>query len=206
MRAIAILIVLAVLGFFGYEYAANGRSPAEAIGVLTGQTAADEAAAAAEAEAAAIAAQDAVAAQAAAAEEAAAAAVAAAQEAAAAAAAEVEAAAQAAAAAAQAAMDSAAEAVQDATQAATGDVAAEAEVTVAEPEVTAAAPEDATDDAPMALLTVDGFDVDKVMEMIQNADISMLEKTTLGSAVTAAKDNPELLAPVLEQLRTVLGE
>ena len=55
MRAIAILVIVAVLGFFGYQFAANGRGPAQAVGVLTGATAAAEAeaAAAAEAEAAA---------------------------------------------------------------------------------------------------------------------------------------------------------
>ena len=55
MRALAILIILAVAGFFGYQYAVEGRSPNAAIGVLTGATAAAEAeAAAAEAAAAAV--------------------------------------------------------------------------------------------------------------------------------------------------------
>ena len=36
MRAIIILIAAAILGFFGYQYAANGKAPGEAIGALTG--------------------------------------------------------------------------------------------------------------------------------------------------------------------------
>ena len=36
MRAILILIVAAILGFFGYQYAANGKGPGDAISALTG--------------------------------------------------------------------------------------------------------------------------------------------------------------------------
>jgi hypothetical protein len=36
MRAIVILIAVAILGFFGYQYAANGNTPAEAISALSG--------------------------------------------------------------------------------------------------------------------------------------------------------------------------
>ena len=36
MRAILILIVAAILGFFGYQYAANGKGPGDAIYALTG--------------------------------------------------------------------------------------------------------------------------------------------------------------------------
>ena len=39
MRAILILIVAAVLGFFGFQYLVNGKSPADAISGLTGQAA-----------------------------------------------------------------------------------------------------------------------------------------------------------------------
>ena len=64
--------------------------------------------------------------------------------------------------------------------------------------------EDAT--TPVAdLLTVDGFDADQVMELLDDSDVSTLEKTTLGAALDAAKDNPELLATVLEQLKAALG-
>ena len=62
MRAIVILVVLAALGFFGYQYAVEGRGPGAAVGVLTGATqeaervAAEEAAAAKAAEEAAAAA------------------------------------------------------------------------------------------------------------------------------------------------------
>ena len=53
MRAIAILIILAVFGFFGYQYAVEGRAPAQAFGVLTGETQRAEQAAAEAARAAA---------------------------------------------------------------------------------------------------------------------------------------------------------
>jgi colicin import membrane protein len=170
MRAIAILIILAVAGFFGYQYAVEGRGPGAAIGVLTGATAAAEAEAAAAEAAAIAAAEEAAAAEAAAAEAAAAEAAAAEAAAAEAAAAEAEAAA-----------------------------AAEAEAAAA------AAVEDTTASAD-ALLTVDGFDVDQVIALIQGSNLPEQEKTTLISAVTAAQNSPTLLQPVLERARQLLGE
>lgn len=55
------------------------------------------------------------------------------------------------------------------------------------------------------LLTVEGFDIDKVMTLLDGADISALEKTTLGNALNAAQDNPALLEPVLQNIQAVLG-
>ena len=55
------------------------------------------------------------------------------------------------------------------------------------------------------LLTVDGFDAEKVVQLLDTADLSALEKTTLGNALNAAKDNPTLLQPVLDQIKSVLG-
>ncbi|WP_168769493.1 hypothetical protein [Yoonia sediminilitoris] len=43
MRAIAIILIAAALGYFGYYYTVEGRSPSAAIGELTGETARAEA-------------------------------------------------------------------------------------------------------------------------------------------------------------------
>ena len=136
MRAIFILIAAAILGFFGYQYAANGNTPAAAISAVTGATAA------AAQEAAGIAAEEA------------AAATAAAEEAAA----------------------------------------------------TAAAEEAAAETGMADLLTADGFDADKVIEMISNSDLSAVQQTVLSGAVNAIKDNPALLEATLTRLKEALGQ
>ena len=163
MRAIVILIAAAILGFFGYQYAANGNTPAAAISAVTGATAA------AAQEAAGIAAEEAAAATAAAEE---AAASAAAEEAAASAAAE------------EAAASAAAE----------------------EAAATAAAEEAAAETGMADLLTADGFDADKVIEMISNSDLSAVQQTVLSGAVNAIKDNPALLEATLTRLKEALGQ
>ena len=163
MRAIFILIAAAILGFFGYQYAANGNTPAAAISAVTGATAA------AAQEAAGIAAEEAAAATAAAEE---AAASAAAEEAAATAAAE------------EAAATAAAE----------------------EAAATAAAEEAAAETGMADLLTADGFDADKVIEMISNSDLSAVQQTVLSGAVNAIKDNPALLEATLTRLKEALGQ
>ncbi|WP_439155578.1 hypothetical protein [Yoonia sp.] len=225
MRAIIIIVIAAVLGFFGYQYAVNGRAPAEAVSVLTGeaarqqaeaeaaaaQAAAEAEAAAAEAEAAAEAAQQAALQEA---EEAAAAA----EQAAATAAAEAEAAAQAAAeeaaAAAEAVMEGTSGAAEEAVEAAT-EAASEAAEAVAE---AADAAEEAMTDGTQAattndimeqsdeLLTVEGFNADRVLILIENADIPEEQKATLTNAVNTAKENPVLLQPVLDQIRQFIGQ
>ena len=163
MRAIFILIAAAILGFFGYQYAANGNTPAAAISAVTGATAA------AAQEAAGIAAEEAAAATAAAEE---AAASAAAEEAAATAAAE------------EAAATAAAE----------------------EAAATAAAEEAAAETGMADLLTADGFDADKVIEMISNSDLSAVQQTVLSGGVNAIKDNPALLEATLTRLKEALGQ
>jgi colicin import membrane protein len=155
MRAIAIIIILAVVGFFGYQYAAEGRGPGEAVGVLTGATQQAEAAAA---QAAAAAAQ-----------------AAAAAEAAAAATAELEA-------AANAALEEANAAVAEATQAGEDLMAMAGD-----------------------LLTVDGFDEEKVTALLDTIDIPESEKNTLTTALGFAKDDPALLQPVLDDIKNLLG-
>ena len=156
MRAIVILISAAILGFFGYQYAANGNTPVAAISAVTGATAA--------------------------AEEAAAAANAAAEEAAAAAAAAEEA------------------AVTAAAEEAAATAAAE------EAAATAAAEEAAAETGMADLLTADGFDADKVIEMISNSDLSAVQQTVLSGAVNAIKDNPALLEATLTRLKEALGQ
>jgi len=165
MRAILILIVAAILGFFGYQYAANGKGPGDAISALTGN--ANEMA-----DGAATAASDAADTAAEAATDMADEATAAAEEAAAAAVAEVEAAAATAAAAA-------------------GAAAAEA---------AAAAPEGMA-----ALLTPEGFDADKVAEMINGSELSAVQKTVLTGAVSAVKENPALLEATLARIKEAMG-
>jgi hypothetical protein len=105
MRAIVILISAAILGFFGYQYAANGNTPVAAISAVTGATAAAEVA---------------------------------------------------------------------------------AETGMAD------------------LLTADGFDADKVIEMISNSDLSAVQQTVLSGAVNAIKDNPALLEATLTRLKEAL--
>jgi hypothetical protein len=107
MRAIVILISAAILGFFGYQYAANGNTPVAAISAVTGATAAAEVA---------------------------------------------------------------------------------AETGMAD------------------LLTADGFDADKMIEMISNSDLSAVQQTVLSGAVNAIKDNPALLEATLTRLKEALGQ
>jgi colicin import membrane protein len=144
MRAIAIIIILAVVGFFGYQYAAEGRGPGEAVGVLTGATQQAEAAAAQAAAAAA-------------------------------ATAELEA-------AANAALEEANAAVAEATQAGEDLMAMAGD-----------------------LLTVDGFDEEKVTALLDTIDIPESEKNTLTTALGFAKDDPALLQPVLDDIKNLLG-
>ncbi len=55
------------------------------------------------------------------------------------------------------------------------------------------------------VLTVEGFDYDKAIEAIEASDLGTLQKTALGTALGGARDNPELLQGVLEQVRGALG-
>ena len=208
MRAILILIVAAILGFFGYQYAANGKGPGDAISALTGDAneMADGAATAASdaADTAAEAATDMADEATAAAEEAAAAAVAEVEAAAATAAAE---AAAAAAEAAEAAAAEAAAAEAAAAEAAAAEVAA-AEAAAADAAAADAAAAEAAAAAPegmAALLTPEGFDADKVAEMINGSELSAVQKTVLTGAVSAVKENPALLEATLARIKEAMG-
>jgi hypothetical protein len=55
------------------------------------------------------------------------------------------------------------------------------------------------------LLTVDGFDLGKVTEMIEASDLGALQKTTLTTGLKAAQDNPDLLKATLEKIREALN-
>ncbi|WP_187430412.1 hypothetical protein ROLI_019820 [Roseobacter fucihabitans] len=54
-------------------------------------------------------------------------------------------------------------------------------------------------------LTVAGFDLAKVNEMIENSDLATTQKLVLSNAVKSAQDNPALLEAALTQLRNALG-
>jgi len=98
--------------------------------------------------------------------------------------------------AADAAQEAATEAVEAATEA-----GAEA-AAVAEEAASAAT---SAMDAAAGLLTADGFDFDKVVEMISGSSLDESKKMMLTTAVTQAKDNPELLNAALEQVKSALG-
>jgi hypothetical protein len=55
------------------------------------------------------------------------------------------------------------------------------------------------------LLTVDGFDAEKVTALLDTTDIGAGEKSMLTTALNAAKDNPALLQPVLDNIKALLG-
>ncbi|WP_282094478.1 hypothetical protein [Epibacterium ulvae] len=55
------------------------------------------------------------------------------------------------------------------------------------------------------VLTPEGFDADKILEMINASDLGALQKTALNTAVTQARDNPELVQIALDQVKAALG-
>ena len=55
------------------------------------------------------------------------------------------------------------------------------------------------------LLTTDGFDADKVMEMITSSDLSAVQKTVLSGALNSVKDNPALLEATLRRIKEAMG-
>ena len=89
---------------------------------------------------------------------------------------------------------------QDAAQA-TADAVTEA-VT---PEITADATAEAEAATPSELLTPEGFNYDRVIEMIDGSELDPLKKTAVKSAITQARDNPELLKSALQAARSALG-
>jgi hypothetical protein len=76
--------------------------------------------------------------------------------------------------------------------------------TVAEA-ATEAAVESVADASVADLLTTDGFDLDKVTDLISGSDLDTLKKTALTEGVKAAMNNPELLQAALDQVKSALG-
>ena len=52
---------------------------------------------------------------------------------------------------------------------------------------------------------MDGFDFDRVIEAIDGSEMGTLQKTTLKTGLEQARDNPELLQGVLEQIKSAMG-
>ena len=181
MRAIVILIVAAILGFFGYQYLANGKTLGVAFETLTGaatEMVGDAATVATDVvsevtEGATDMADDAAAATAAAQVKA----TAVAESAALLEAANVE-----------------------AGLAANGAIVLKDAVAEASGEVSKI-----TNDRNSNLLTLGGFDAEKVLEMISTFDLSDEQKTVLSNSVDAVKDDPSQLEATLDRLKDVLG-
>ena len=109
----------------------------------------------------------------------------------------------------QAAADAAAKAEEEAAAAAKAaeDAAAKAaeDAAAKAAEEAAAATEDAAASASDGLMTVDGFNFDKVAEKIDGSSLSSVQKTLLKTTLDQAKDNPDALKAVLDQIKTALG-
>jgi hypothetical protein len=58
---------------------------------------------------------------------------------------------------------------------------------------------------PASLLTVDGFDAEKVTAFIEASGLSDGVKSQLTTAVSAAGDNPEMVQTVIDQIKSVMG-
>ena len=95
-------------------------------------------------------------------------------------------------------------AVAGAVDAASDATAAEAAADTATDAVAAATTEAAS--GGMAdLLSVDGFNLDKVSEMIDGSEIGAFQKTVLKTALEKAKDNPSVLQTVLDKIKEAAG-
>ena len=97
----------------------------------------------------------------------------------------------------EAATDTAAAADETATDAVAGTAEAVTD--------TAAATAEAASGGMSDLLSVDGFDLDKVSEMIDGSEIGAFQKTALKTALEKAKDNPEVLQTVLDKIKEAAG-
>ena len=103
----------------------------------------------------------------------------------------------AAAATADTATDTAAATVETATDAVAGTTEAVTD--------TAAATTEAASGGMADLLSVGGFNLDKVSEMIDSSKIGAFQKTALKAALEKAKDNPEVLQTVLDKIKEAAG-
>jgi len=55
------------------------------------------------------------------------------------------------------------------------------------------------------ILSVEGFDHDKVSALTEEAELDLLQKTMLTTGLMAAQENPELLKVALDKVREALG-
>ena len=97
----------------------------------------------------------------------------------------------------EAATDTAAAADETATDAVAGTAEAVTD--------TAAATTEAASGGMADLLSVGGFNLDKVSEMIDSSKIGAFQKTALKKALEKAKDNPEVLQTVLDKIKEAAG-
>ena len=97
----------------------------------------------------------------------------------------------------EAATDTAAAADETATDAVAGTAEAVTDI--------AAATAEAASGGMADLLSVDGFDLDKVSEMIDGSEIGAFQKIALKTALEKAKDNPEVLQTVLDKIKEAAG-
>ena len=54
-------------------------------------------------------------------------------------------------------------------------------------------------------LTVDGFDAATLIEAVENSDLGLAESTVARGLIDQARDNPEMVQVVIDQLRDLLG-
>ncbi|WP_243612401.1 hypothetical protein [Shimia aestuarii] len=113
--------------------------------------------------------------------------------------------------AADTAMDSASDAAEATSEAADDAMDMASDAAEATGEAAAEAMESASDAAPEASsetpdsLTLDGFDLEKAKEQIDNSSLGEMTKMTLKAAIEKAEESPELLETALEKVREALG-
>ncbi|MEP1521651.1 MAG: translation initiation factor 3, partial [Ascidiaceihabitans sp.] len=114
--------------------------------------------------------------------------------------------------AADATADAATDATETATDAAgaTADAATEtaseaADATTEAVDATTEAATEATSGGIADLLTTEGFDYDKVVEMVEGSEMGAFQKTALKTSLEKARDNPEVLETVLGKIKEAMG-
>jgi hypothetical protein len=107
----------------------------------------------------------------------------------------------------EAAWDAVGDAVEVIEGAVAGAVNAASDATAAEAaaDAVAAATTEAASGGMADLLSVDGFNLDKVSEMIDGSEIGAFQKTVLKTALEKAKDNPSVLQTVLDKIKEAAG-
>jgi hypothetical protein len=113
-------------------------------------------------------------------------------------------------AASEAANEAAAESAAAEAAAAAATEAAAAQAAAAEAEASAAAAAQAAAEEEVTpptaeLLTVEGFDLEKVTAMVQVSDLDAVQKTVLEQGLKAAQDSPDMLKAALASVRQALG-